>query len=45
MNHITEAVHRLLDAVTDDGHAPENIYLLAVLLLVIFAGSQGWLSE
>lgn len=37
-------LHRLLDAVTDNGRHPDNVYLIAVALLVLFAGSQGWLD-
>lgn len=44
MNHITEAVHRLLDVVTDDGRMPENTYLLIAAVTVLFALSQGWLD-
>lgn len=44
MRGLTNAAKRVLHAVTDDGQHPEDAYMLAALLLVIFAGLQGWLD-
>ena len=41
---MTEALHRLLDAITDGGRHPENGALVAVLMIVIGMGAMGWLD-
>ncbi len=45
MTRLAELAHRVLDAVTDDGRMPENTYLLIAAVTVLFALSQGWLSD
>jgi hypothetical protein len=45
VSYLAELAHRALDAITDDGRMPENVFLLIAAVTVLFALSQGWLSD
>ncbi len=41
---MTEAMHRLLDLLTDDGRHPDNVFIAAAGVLVLVALGAGWLD-